>query len=213
MAAGAIGTALGEREDRLMVLEENPSQTAAERALILRARAGDAGAFDQLMILRQRQVLNTAWRLLGQVEDAKDAAQEVFLRLYRSLSRIDAERDLRAWLYRVTVNVCNDLGNRRRRPETISLEVETEKVDALPARDDEMVVRIDRAAQLRLIQRALGTLSPKERAALVLRDIEGLTSEEVAQVLGTSSMTVRSQISSARMKIKRYRERILRRRI
>jgi hypothetical protein len=75
--------------------------SAEVRSLILRAQAGDRGAFEQLMILHQRQVLGTAFRLLHRLEDARDAAQEVFLKLFRNLPRIRAEANLRPWLYRV----------------------------------------------------------------------------------------------------------------
>lgn len=82
--------------------------------LVLRARAGDRNAFDRLMVLYQRLVMGTVVRLLRDVEDARDAAQEVFLKLFRNLARIKASVDLRPWLYRVTVNVCRDTIKKRR---------------------------------------------------------------------------------------------------
>src|SRR5688572_15149741 len=82
--------------------------------LICRARQGDLEAFEQMMYAHDRQVYRVALRILGSVEDAQDAAQEVFLRLHRSLHRIDEDRALGAWLYRVTVNVCRDALRGRR---------------------------------------------------------------------------------------------------
>src|SRR5262245_45771466 len=82
--------------------------------LIRRARHGDLAAFEQMMREHDRQVYRVALRILGNIEDAQDAAQEVFLRLHRSLNRIDEDRALGAWLYRVTVNVCTDLLRGRR---------------------------------------------------------------------------------------------------
>ncbi|MBI4470561.1 MAG: sigma-70 family RNA polymerase sigma factor [Acidobacteria bacterium] len=133
--------AIGAGEDRLMSLD--PGTEEAARELVLRARTGDAEAFDQLMVLHQRRVLNTAWRLLGQLEDAKDAAQEVFLRLYRFLPRLDGDRDLRPWLYRVTINVCRDAERRRRSGGTVSLGAEMERCSALfsSLRDAHAVLR------------------------------------------------------------------------
>lgn len=181
-------------------------------ALVMRARA-DARAFDRLMQVHERQVFATAWRLLGCREDAQDAAQEVFLRLFRYLDRFDSGRPLSPWLYRVTVNVCRDLGRRRQARRAVSLE-ELENSQPLPSDDpatDPGAVASLRQER-RLIADALATLAAKERAAVVLRDIQGLTTAETAAVLGSSEATVRSQICRARLKIKSFRERELRRR-
>src|ERR1035441_4219389 len=78
------------------------------------AKAGDLAAFDLLMRQYERLVLVTALRLLGTLEDAQDASQEVFLRLYRNLNKVGASGNLSGWLYRVTVNVCHDANRKRR---------------------------------------------------------------------------------------------------
>ncbi len=85
--------------------------------LIARAKLGDLDAFDQIMRLHQKQVLMTALRLLGNMEDAQDAAQETFLRLYKSLNRLPDVLEMKSWLYRVTVNICNDAAPPTRPPE------------------------------------------------------------------------------------------------
>src|ERR1022692_1478433 len=79
-----------------------------------RERAGGLAAFETVMRQYERLVLVTALRLLGNLEDAKDASQEVFLRLYRNLGKVEAESNCQAWLYRVTVNVCHDIGRKRK---------------------------------------------------------------------------------------------------
>ena len=93
------------------------AETAGQSAgLLERSKAtGDLEAFDQLMRLHEKQVLGTALRLLGNLEDAQDAAQEAFLRLYKSLNRLPDIQEIKPWLYRVTVNVCNDMHRSRRR--------------------------------------------------------------------------------------------------
>jgi len=180
--------------------------TRRSNGLVARAQAGDAGAFDRLLGRHQRRVLRTAWRLLGDPEEARDAAQEVFLRLYRHLHRIDPRRPLAPWLYRVTVNVCRDLGRRRRRPLPLEEVAEPPDPGADPAR------RASLAEERRIVEEGLAGLPEKERAALVLRDVEGLATSEVAAILGSSETTVRSQISRARLKVHRHRERHLGRR-
>ncbi|HSB09044.1 MAG TPA: sigma-70 family RNA polymerase sigma factor [Blastocatellia bacterium] len=179
--------------------------------VIDRAKAGDIAAFEQLIEHYERRVITTAWRLLGSSEDARDAAQEVFLRVYKYLRGFRTDQDFAGWLYRIIANVCRDHARaRRRRDQFASFEVERElgNLESVASGENVEAAAI-RAQERAMIVRALNTLSKKERAAIVLRDLEGLSSEEVARVLGSSQSTVRSQISSARAKIKQYRERVL----
>lgn len=179
------------------------------RVVIERAQAGDSTAFDQLIVIHQRKVVSTAWRVLGNQDDALDAAQEVFIKLHRYLHTFRTDQDFSAWLYRLIVNACHD--TRKRRPRHLSLEEERERgaLETLRSPDD-----VEAAAMVAedesIVAAALETLSEKERAALVLRDLEGLATEEVATILGSSATTVRSQICSARAKIKAFRERVMR---
>jgi RNA polymerase sigma-70 factor (ECF subfamily) len=187
--------------------DEGPS--ASLRLVIERAQAGEAAAFDQLIVCFQRKVVSTAWRVLGNQDDALDAAQEVFIKLHRYLHTFRIDQDFSAWLYRLIVNACHD--TRKRRPRHVSLEEERERggLDTLRSTDDveaSAMVAEDES----IIAAALETLSEKERAALVLRDLEGLPTDEVAKILGSSATTVRSQICSARAKIKQFRDRVLR---
>ncbi|HLG15562.1 MAG TPA: sigma-70 family RNA polymerase sigma factor [Blastocatellia bacterium] len=183
-------------------------------ATIARAQAGDKAAFEEIIAYYQRRVAWTAWRMLGNEDDARDAAQETSLRAYKYLHRFDQQRDFSGWLYRVVVNVCRDIA--RKRPSgrifaSLEEEMELGHTDALAASDDVEAAAIA-SQENRIVADALGTLSRKEREAIVLRDLEGLSTDEVARMLGTSQATVRSQISSARVKIKRYHDRLLRRR-
>jgi RNA polymerase sigma-70 factor, ECF subfamily len=175
--------------------------------LIEAARSGDMAAFEGLMRRYERLVLVTALRLLGNLEDAQDASQEVFLRLYRNLGKLGGAENIPGWLYRVTANVCAD--QRRRRPATAPVE-EAEPLVALSANPGEAAEESERRRALAL---SLNRLSERERAAVVLRDLEGLSTEEVARALGTNQATVRSQISQGRAKMKGFLERYFRRRV
>ncbi len=179
----------------------NPQGGESPGILLARAREGDNQSFDEIMVLYQRRVFCTALRILGHVEDAQDAAQEVFLRLYKYIDRFDQERPMLPWLYRVTVNVCHDIARKRIRTESLS-DAFAEVIPVTPA---------DGIAERQWIAEGLRSLPEKERAAIVLRDIEGLSTGEVAQILGSSETTVRSQISRARIKLKEFRDRLLRR--
>ncbi|MBZ5593972.1 MAG: sigma-70 family RNA polymerase sigma factor [Acidobacteriia bacterium] len=173
---------------------------------VKQAKAGDRAAFEAILIRYQRQVLVTALRLLNRnLEDAKDAAQQVFLRLYRSLHQLDENRHFASWLYRITVNVCRDMQRAGSRRPILSLE-EGEGLVAAAGED-----LTERNEQRRMIYAALATLPERERTAVVLRDLEGLTTSEVARIMECAEVTVRSQISNARVKIRKFVERRQRR--
>lgn len=217
LAAMLTAMMAGEGDFQTPLAESEAANTREHYALLVaRARAGDATAFERIMLDTERKVVATAWRMLGNREDARDAAQEVYLRVYKYLDRFKPEQDFQGWLYRITINVCRDAA-RKRRGSTAGGEF-----FAVRQGDDEHLARerasLDadaeenaiRAQQRSMLKSALETLPEKERAAFVLRDLEGLTTEEVARVLRSRPVTVRSQISSARTKLKIHCERLLR---
>jgi len=182
--------------------------TAMEAALegtIEAAKNGDGDAFEQLVRQYERLVLVTALRVLGNLDDAQDASQEVFLKLYRNLRKVEDSSNFAGWLYRVTVNVCHDL--RKKRP----LDRLDDAPDAISPEPDPQRRTVEEERR-RVLEMSLRVLSEKERAALVLRDLEGLSTSEVARALGSSEATVRSQILKARVKVKDFMERYFRRR-
>src|SRR5262245_55140420 len=147
-----------------------------ELALVLAAtRRGSAETFEEMMRLHERRVLVTSLRLLGNLADAQDAAQEVFLRLYRNLARIEEDR-CGAWLYRVTVHVCRDLRKKR--------QLQTEEPEELPAGGPDALEALAVAERQKVLGFALKHLGEKEREALVLHELEGLPTCEVAGILG-----------------------------
>lgn len=186
------------------VLARNKSALAY---LIERATAGDKSAFEQIMIHSQQRVMAMSWRMLGNEADARDASQEVFLRVYKYLKRYDQNQDFFAWLYRITVNVCRDILKKRRHHDERIVPIEA-NADAgvleIPAPQDDVEQILLSTQRRRLIAQAITTLPYKERASIVLRDVEGFSTEAVAQILQSSATTVRSQISSARKKIRDY---------
>ena len=119
------------------------------------ARAADLAAFEALMRQHERLVLVTALRLLGNLEDAKDVSQEVFLRLYRNLRKVEAEKNYQAWLYRVTVNLCYDMG--RKRKPSVAMDDAPDPVSA----DADPQQSLAGAERQRVLQMSLRTLSTK----------------------------------------------------
>lgn len=172
-------------------------------SLVQRARNGDREAFEQILTTHHRPVLRIALRMMGNPEDAQDAAQEAFLRLYRSLDRLRDNCELTPWLYRITTNVCLDMLRTRR------LQVPVEDYLGEAATAESQVLAMERS---QAVERALEQLPPKERAALVLREVEGLSTAEVAKTLGSSEATVRAQIYQARLKLRKLVTRMMGRR-
>jgi RNA polymerase sigma-70 factor (ECF subfamily) len=177
--------------------------------LLTRAASGDAAAFEQIVIRHERRVLTLSWRLLGAMEDAQDAAQEVFLRTFKYLHRFDAQKPFEPWLVRMTVNVCRDLGRARQLRGAVLVE-QRDSFDRAEPRDpgNDPHEELQFEQQRQMLYRALNELPEKERTAFVLRDIEGMTTGETADALGSSEATIRSQISSARLKIRKFVERM-----
>jgi RNA polymerase sigma-70 factor (ECF subfamily) len=210
--SGAHGMALAV-EMQLPVNALTQTQTSLTR-LIERAAAGDTAAFEQLMIHSQQRVMAMTWRMLGNEADARDASQEVFLRVYKYLGRFKQNQDFFVWLYTITVNVCRDLAKKRRHHSDRFTSFDAgadEGAFAVPAEEEGAEEALIHTQQRELIARAMAMLPHKERASIVLRDVEGLSTDEVARIMKSSSTTVRSQISSARKKIKIYCEEYLRR--
>lgn len=154
-----------------------------------------ADGFDEVMRCHERRVLGVALRLTGNLADAQDAAQDVFLRLHRALPSL-ADDAIAPWLRRVTVNVCRDLIRRRkvRRLEPIGEE--------MPSNASGPDAAADRALLKDRIASALSLLGERERTALVLRDLEGLSTAEVADLMGVAESTIRVQIGKARLKLR-----------
>jgi RNA polymerase sigma-70 factor (ECF subfamily) len=181
--------------------------------LIERAAAGDTAAFEQIMIHSQQRVMSVSWRMLGNEADARDASQEVFLRIYKYLGSFRQNQDFFAWVYTITVNVCRDMAKKRQQHSDrfVSFAAGGDEGAYGVAAEGKNAEESYRHTQEReLIARAVATLPDKERASLVLRDFEGLSTDEVARILKSSATTVRSQISSARKKIKIYCDKYLR---
>jgi RNA polymerase sigma-70 factor, ECF subfamily len=182
-------------------MDDPPERTTPEARLLALAKTGDLDAFEQLVALHERRVFALALRLTGSMEDAKDATQEAFIRLHRKIAQIDSGRGVGPWLYSVTANACRDIGRERQRSRLVPMENWASLAPADPDANPEGLYA-DRQREDRL-RTVLRRLPEKERAALLLREMEGLSTEEVAGILGSSVSTVRSQICTARLKLRK----------
>ena len=165
--------------------------------LIRAAASGDREAFAALVVLKREKVVRTALQIVGDMEDARDVAQGVFLRLWRILQRFDPERRFDTWLYRITVNAAIDF-IRERGPKGFLQPLPDdagERISSGEAGADELV---DRERLQKMFLRLAAGLAPKQRAVFVLKEIEGLDTDEVARVLEISESTVRNHLHQAR---------------
>lgn len=160
--------------------------------LVKQAQKGDAEAFESLYNRHLKRIYNIAWRMMGNGADAEDIAQEVMLKAWRALPAFKLDSLFGTWLYRITMNACCD-ELRRRRTNTVSVEEMHESGRELETEGFE-----ERSDMGGGIAWAVAKLSEEYRAALVLRDIEGYSYEEIADILQCPIGTVRSRINRAR---------------
>ncbi len=168
-----------------------------EVELIRAAAAGDRRAFDDLVLLKRERVVRTAFQVTGDLEDAQDVAQAVFLRLWNVLRRFDPGRRFDTWLYRITINAAIDqLRNRGPKGWMQPLPADPSGIPA-PGHDDPER-SIDLADLQRAFFRLAARLAPKQRAVFVLKEIEGLGTAEIASALHVRESTVRNHLLQAR---------------
>jgi RNA polymerase sigma-70 factor, ECF subfamily len=168
-------------------------------ALVTRCKSGDHSAFEQLVLKYQDRVYNLCRHMLQDAEDAQDAAQDAFLKAYGALKNFDPEASLYTWLHRIAINTCLDY-NKKSRPEPFK---EESTIEDLPSSLPSPEQLYQSKETGRAIETALRKLPKKLRAVIVLKEIEGLPYDEIAEVLHTSVGTVKSRISRAREELRR----------
>lgn len=173
--------------------------------LLKRCRSGDLGAFDLLVLRYQNRVFNLAYRLLGDYEEAKDMAQEAFVRAYRSLKSFREESSFYTWLYRIVTNLCkNKLRSWSRSLKPISLDnpVRKEENQVTPTLVDPKLTPaqvLERKNLQQEVQKAIAGLPGEYRLVVVLRDMEELPYEKIADIIGCSVGTIKSRLHRGRL--------------
>jgi len=186
--------------------DESPGDTMTEPGpLVRRAQVGDHAAFELLVTRYERALLRLAYRLFGNLAEAQDACQEVLVKFHKYIHSLDPERDPSPWLHQLMVNVCRDQGRRRQQLRYVPLETTPEVYERDPSPRDP-IEELSRERRTQALLRALAKLPMKERAALVLRDVQGHSAAEAARLLGSSEPTVRSQACRGRMRLKQLLE-------
>lgn len=176
-----------------------------EAAVIQSILDGDVNAFETLVKEYEKNVYNLALRMTGNSEDAADMSQEAFIKAYNSLSSFRGDSKFSVWLYRIVSNVCLDYLRSRTRKPTVSLSTENddgEEVELDIADESQSPeLLLDRSLTRDAVRRGLAALPPDHREILLLREIQGLSYEEIAAALGLEAGTVKSRIFRARKKL------------
>ena len=176
-----------------------------ELAVIQKVKDGDVNAFEELMAAYEKNVYNLALRMVKSPEDAADMSQEAFIKAYNNLDNFRAESKFSVWLYRIVSNVCLDFLRRQSRRGTVSLSMEDDDGDDVQldiADESQSPERLlERQLTKDAVRRGLETLPPDARQILLLREIQGLSYEEISDVLGIEVGTVKSRIFRARKKL------------
>jgi RNA polymerase sigma-70 factor (ECF subfamily) len=192
-------------------LEARAVEHLPEAGFIARLRARDLSAFEELVTIFERPVYSLCFRLLGDAEEARDAAQETFLKVYRGVGGFRGESGLKTWIYRIAINQAMNQQRwwrRRHRDETISLDIargqsETAIGNMLPSASrspEALAILSERESH---VMKALGEIKQEYRVALVLREIEEMSYEEIADTLKISIGTVKSRIARGREELRR----------
>ncbi len=178
-----------------------------ENDLIKKCKKGSREAFNALFSRYQSQVINMAYGMLSDKEDACDAAQEVFIRVYKNIDSFKEQSSFATWLYRITMNICSDiLRKRQRNSDIISISDmngddgrETEIKDDSPTVEEHMELSERQAA----VRQAINELKEEYRAVIILCDIEGMSYDEISEILKIPNGTVKSRINRARNALKK----------
>ncbi len=176
-----------------------------ELHIIRRVLDGDTNAFEGLVLEHQKNVYNLALKMLGNPEDAMDASQECFLRAFRSLSGFQGDSRFSVWLYRMTSNVCIDFLRKKKRRAEVSMTVvnDEDEESELEIPDERFSPEqaLDRQERVRAVREGLQKLPEEYRRILTMREIGGLSYEELAEALDLELGTVKSKLFRARKKL------------
>ena len=184
-----------------------------DRELVRRAQRDDKQAFEELVKRHQNRVFAVAGGILRSREDVEDIAQQVFLKAYFSIKRFDQRAAFSTWLYKITVNECWDLLRKRKvRPLVVEAELSEEQAQQYQSSSEQADGRPDTSEQLAAreqVENLIGCLEERDRSMLVLKEVEGFSVEEIAEIMGINANTVKVRLFRARRKIT---ERVRRRR-
>lgn len=177
-----------------------------EELLLQQSRDGDIASFEALVEPYQRYIYNIAYRMVGNEEDAKDMAQDALIKVYKNIGKFEGKSKFTTWIYRITVNVCQDA--LRRKKHVVSLD------EAIETKDSEVKMQVagdeyepekvlEQNEVKRLVHDGLNRLPEKYKTLLILRELQGLSYQEISECLELPIGTVRSRLSRSKEALKK----------
>jgi RNA polymerase sigma-70 factor (ECF subfamily) len=191
-------------------IEKSSGSSRADMELIRAVQAGDMAAFDELVLKHKNRLFNLVYWFLGDYQDANDCAQETFIKVFKSIKNFRFESAFSTWLYRIAVNTCkNKLKSSAYRWEkkTVSLETSnglkngnpfSEIVNGSPT----PVMALEKKERMIRIQKAINSLPEEQNQVVVLRDIQGLSYQDISDITGLNLGTVKSRLARGRLELK-----------
>jgi len=194
--------------DQLRLIKEtrnshkNGNERSDEKLWLDELKKGEKKAFRKLYDDYYQKVYGTAVTMLGNAEDAEDAVQEVFMKIYRKVSSFNGRSKFSTWLYRIAVNVCIDNVRRNKLRRFSTSSVEEGSLNELHDNGNEVERSVTSGEVNKITRKAITKLSPKLRTVVVLRDLQGFAHAEIADILGCSKGTVSSRLNRGRLKLR-----------
>jgi RNA polymerase sigma-70 factor, ECF subfamily len=183
-------------------LSKEPRPQLDETELIRKARRGDRQAFGVLVERYQRRVVGVAWAVVHNQEDALELAQETFVRAYENLASFESRSSFSTWLYRIAANLAIDFRRREGRHSIVRGEEAENEIARLPSSTGDSFTEFARSELNLRIRAALDELTPEHRAVILLREVEGLSYDEISDILDCPRGTVMSRLHYARNRLR-----------
>ena len=183
-------------------MSKQPRSAPDETELIRKAKRGDREAFSVLVERYQRRVIGVAFAVVHNSEDALELAQETFVRAYENLDSFESRSSFSTWLYRIAANLAIDLRRRERRHSFVRGEEAESEIDRLPSSIGDSFAEFSRGELNRRLRAALDELTPEHRAVILLREVEGLSYDEISDILQCPRGTVMSRLHYARNRLR-----------
>ena len=181
---------------------------ATDEELVARSMAGDVDSFNQLVLRWERPIYALAYRVIGRDEDARDVAQETFLRAFRALPGFKGQAKFSSWLYRIALNLCRDWIRRKKRTPVVDMPEGVDIIEMAAEQGpvesiEDLVARQEMSA---IVAEGMKLLPDEQRTAIVLKEFHGLTFQEIADLQGCPLSTVKTRLYQGLSVLRRYLE-------
>jgi RNA polymerase sigma-70 factor (ECF subfamily) len=190
--------------------KKSSTSARTDSVLIRAVQAGDMGAFDELVLKHKDRLFNLVYWFLGDYQDANDCAQETFIKVFKSIKKFRFESAFSTWLYRIAINTCKNRiksSAYRWKKKTVSLEISNGSKNGNPCSEiangsPTPVMALEKKEKMMRIQKAINSLPDEQNQVVVLRDIQGLSYQDISDITGLNLGTVKSRLARARLELK-----------